>query len=114
MGQRKTTESGLSKQSQSNTFSGLGETTEKSLATKKGRFQQTRKRDKKGLNRRKRGASSVRKSTFSGLGEAQNISLATEKGHFRKIREDRNTYANHRKLEDKHRVKNPFDGLGES
>ena len=83
MGRRWTTESGLSKQGQSNTFSGLGETTENSLATEKGRFQQNRERDKKGLNRRKQGASSIGKGTFGGLGKAQNISLATKKGRFR-------------------------------
>ena len=114
VGQRWTTENGLSKKGQSNTFTGLGDTIENSLATEKGHFWQTRKRDKKGLNRRKRGARSIRKSTFGGLGEAQNISLATEKGHFRHIREDRNTYANHQKLEDKYRVKNPFRSLGKS
>ena len=53
MGQRRTSERGLSKQGQSNTFGGLGETTENSLATKKGRFRQNRERDKKDLNRRK-------------------------------------------------------------
>ena len=40
MGQRKTNESGMSKQSQSNIFDGLGETTENSFATEKGRFRQ--------------------------------------------------------------------------
>ena len=63
-------------------FGGLGEATENSLASEKGRFRQTRKRDKKGLNCQKRGESSIGKGTFGGLGEAQNISLATEKGRF--------------------------------
>ena len=95
MGKRWTTKSGLSKQSQSNTFSGLDKTTENSLATEKGRFQQIRERNKKGFNRRKQVASNIGKSTFGGLGEAQNISLATKKGHFQYIRERCNTYANH-------------------
>ena len=82
VGQRWTTKSGLSKQSQSNTFGGLGETTEKSLDTEKGHFWQIRERNKKGFNRRKHVASSIGKSTFDGLGEARNISLATEKGRF--------------------------------
>ena len=94
-GQRRTTETGLRKQSQSNTFSGLGETTENSLAAEKGCFRQTRERNKKGFNYRKRVASSIGKSTFGGLGEAQNNSLATEKGRFRHIREWCDTYTNH-------------------
>ena len=49
IGQRQTTESSLSKQGQGNTFGGLGETTKNSLATKKGCFWQTRKRDKIGF-----------------------------------------------------------------
>ena len=70
-------------QIQGNTFGGLGETIENSLATEKGHFRQTRERDKKGFNRQKRVASNIGKSTFSGLAEAQNISIATEKGRFR-------------------------------
>ena len=73
---------GLGKQGQSNTFGGLGETVENSLATEKRHFWQTKERDKKGLNRRKQVASSIEKGTFDGLEEAQNISLATEKGRF--------------------------------
>ena len=76
-------------------FSGLGEATENSLATKKGRFRQTRKRDKKGLRCRKKATSSGGKGTFGGLGEAQNISLATKKGCFWQIKKGCNTYANH-------------------
>ena len=49
-GQRGTTKSCLSKQSQSNTFGGSGETTENSLATEKGCFWQIRERNKKGFN----------------------------------------------------------------
>ena len=114
MGQRWTTESILSKQGQSNTFSGLGETIENSLATKKGYFQQIRERNKKGFNSWKLVTSSIGKSTFGGLGNARNSSLATEKGHFQQIRERFNAYANHRKQEDNNQVKRTFGGLGES
>ena len=58
----------MSKQSQSNTFGGLGETTENPLATEKGCFRKIRERNKKGFNRRKRVASNILKITFSGLG----------------------------------------------
>ena len=40
----------MTKKSQSNTFGGLGETTENSLDTEKGRFQKIRERNKKGFN----------------------------------------------------------------
>ena len=81
-GKRWTTESSSSKQSQSNTFGGLGETTENSLAIEKGHFHQIRERNKKGFNRQKQATNNIGKSTFGGLGEAWNSSLATEKGCF--------------------------------
>ena len=67
MGKKWTTERGLRKQNQSNTFGGLGETPEDSLALKKGRFWQIIERNKKGFNHRKQAAGNIGKSTFGGL-----------------------------------------------
>ena len=87
----------MTKQGQSNTFGGLGETKKNSLATEKGCFRQTRKRDKKGLNCQNRGESSIGKGTFGGLGKAHNISLATEKGCLQQIKKECNIYTDHQK-----------------